>query len=234
MAEAEAHFLSGLDPREHGIALRNLAKVLSWAGKDRDAARAARQAVEALGGDSESYFILALGASKRKDHSQAVAFLHEALRLDPSWSKARNNLGVELMRADRPGEAIRVYDELLQQDPGHASAHFNRANALSKLGQLEEAARDYRTVLELDSSDTDARFNLARVYRRAGESSRAIDELQRLLEIDRNDPEVLDEMKLARIQQRTLNSRVESPKSTQHNLTGTKASRHDSETGGNS
>jgi tetratricopeptide (TPR) repeat protein len=214
MAEAEALLLSGVDPQEHGIALRNLAKVLSWSGKDRDAARAAKRAVAALKGDSESYFILALGASKRRDHTQAVAFLKEALQIDPSWSKARNNLGVELMRAERPEEALLVYDELLRREPDHASAHFNRANALSKLGQLEEAAGGYRTALEFDASDIDARFNLARVYRRAGESTLAIEELKVLLEVDREDPEVLDEMKLAQIQRETFEARALPQRST--------------------
>ncbi len=51
--------LKSLDQRSHGIALRNLAKVLHWSGKFDEAARCADDAIELLFNDAESRLVLA-------------------------------------------------------------------------------------------------------------------------------------------------------------------------------
>jgi tetratricopeptide (TPR) repeat protein len=183
----ERRILAGLDPAEHGVALRNLAKVLSWAGKNEDAARAARQALEALGDDAESFFVLSEYASSRHDSESAIGFLLEALRLDPDWAKARNNLGVQLMRLDRVEEALAAYDEALRYAPDHASSRFNRANALRRLGRLDESIVAYEECLRRDPEDLDVLFNIAGALEKTHEPERALEYLTRLLEIDPED-----------------------------------------------
>lgn len=182
--EHEATVLARLDPLEHGRALGNLAKVLSWAGKTEDAARAARGALAALGDDEESFFVLAEFASRRGDHEGAIRYLREALRVDPHWAKAHNNLGVELMRSGRMEEALLAYEESLRQAPGHASARFNRANCLKALGRYADAVDDYRLVLEHDPEDVDAHFNLASVYDEMGLSREALEHFHRVVALD--------------------------------------------------
>ncbi len=183
----EHEMLARLDPVEHGLALRNLAKVLSWAGKNEDAARAARQALAALGDDEESFFVLSEYASSRNDHESAVAFLREALRLDPDWTKARNNLGVQLMRLDRVEEALAAYDEALRDAPDHASSLFNRANALKRLGRFEESIVAYEECLRLDPEDLDVLYNIAGTLERIHRPARALAYLTRLLKLDPED-----------------------------------------------
>jgi len=185
--DMEGEVIANLDPIEHGLALRNLAKVLSWAGKNEDAARAARQALEALGDDEESFFVLAEYASSRNDPESAVSYLREALRLDPSWTKARNNLGVQLMRLDRVEEALAAYDEVLRDAPDHASSQFNRANALRRLGRLEESIAAYEKCLQSDPEDLDVLFNIARALEKTDQPKRALAYLIRLLELDPED-----------------------------------------------
>lgn len=179
--------LARLDPVEHGLALRNLAKVLSWAGKNEDAARAARQALAALGDDEESFFVLSEYASSRNDHESAVAYLREALRLDPDWTKARNNLGVQLMRLDRVEEALAAYDEALRDAPDHASSLFNRANALKRLGRFEESIVAYEECLRLDPEDLDVLYNIAGTLEMIHRPARALAYLTRLLKLDPKD-----------------------------------------------
>jgi tetratricopeptide (TPR) repeat protein len=183
----EEAVLAGLDPIEHGLALRNLAKVLSWAGKDEDAARAARKALTALGDDEESFFVLSEYASNRNDPESAVAYLREALRLDPGWVKARNNLGVQLMRLGRVTEALVEYDDVIRNAPEHVSALFNRANALKRLGRLEESINAYQACLRLEPEDLDALYNIAGALEEAGQPVRALGYLARLLELDPDD-----------------------------------------------
>lgn len=156
IAQAEAAIRDQIDHKENGRSLRNLAKVLSWAGKNEDAARAAREAVALLGRDAESLFILSLDASDRGDHIQAIALLREALRAEPDWVKARHNLGVELARAGRDEDALVEYDQVLELAPDHPGVHYNRGNALERLGRVEEAARAYERAVEIDPMDAAA------------------------------------------------------------------------------
>jgi tetratricopeptide (TPR) repeat protein len=74
---------SSLDERAQGRALRRLAKVLSWAGKDEEAARLAAQAEAKLGGDAESRFILGSHALAPARYDEAASLLARAVELDP-------------------------------------------------------------------------------------------------------------------------------------------------------
>lgn len=154
--QIEARAMADLDPRQHGVALRNLAKVLSWSGKTEEAARAAASALELIPDDAESLFVLALEASEWGEHAQAVALLREVLWYDPDWVKARLNLGVELSRMGRPEEAREEYLRVLELAPDHPSARFNLANVLSQLGRREEAIAAYRESLAMNPRDRDA------------------------------------------------------------------------------
>ncbi len=62
---------------------RNIAKVLSWAGKTEDAARAARLALAELGEDAECSFILGAEASEFGRWDDAMLHYREALRHEP-------------------------------------------------------------------------------------------------------------------------------------------------------
>jgi len=157
LERAEQSVRARIDDGERALSLRNLAKVLSWAGKNEDAARAARRALELLGDDAECLFILSLDASDRRDHLGAVSLLREAVRLDPSWVKARHNLGVELARAGRDEDALDAYAAVIELEPAHPNVHYNRANALARLGRDAEAALAYERALELDPDDAGAR-----------------------------------------------------------------------------
>ncbi|MDH3640302.1 MAG: tetratricopeptide repeat protein, partial [Gammaproteobacteria bacterium] len=114
-----------LDREAHGVALRNLAKVLSWAGKNEDAARIAQRAVDSLGDDAESQFVLGNHALETKAWLSAVRHYQRAVNLDPDYAKAYNNLGIALARLERYREAVEAYRHTLELMPDHANAHYN-------------------------------------------------------------------------------------------------------------
>lgn len=205
--EMERERLARLDPLEHGLALRNLAKVLSWAGKSEDAARAARQALEMLGDDEDSFFVLAEYAASRHDPEAAIGFLREALRMDPDWVKARNNLGVQLMQLGRTEEALAEYEAALRIDPHHAASRFNRANALKRLHRFEESIAAYEACLEADPQDVDSLYNLAGAFEAIDRPDRALHILDRLLEIDPDDPEAREWAETLRTRASSTNPR---------------------------
>jgi len=197
IARVTARVLDGVDDHGHGLALRNLAKVLSWAGKSSDAARTARRALALLDEDAECHFILGAAAAEDGRWEEAVAEYEHAVRLEPDYAKARNNLGTALARLGRDEEAITQYEQVLTLDPDHANARFNLGNALLRQGRVEAAIAHYREVLHDDADDTDARFNLARAHARRGDWAQAAAEYRLLLETDPDDLEARQALEAA-------------------------------------
>jgi Flp pilus assembly protein TadD len=61
---------------------------------------------------------------------EAIRQYQEALRLNPGYALAHNNLGYALGQKGQLDEAIRQYQKAISLDPGCALAHTNLARAL--------------------------------------------------------------------------------------------------------
>ena len=70
---------------------------------------------------------------------EAVAWLEDAVRIDPELASAWANLGVAQRRSGRTGQAERSYRQALVVDPGLSSALVNLAVLLRLNGRTEEA-----------------------------------------------------------------------------------------------
>ncbi|HIF98506.1 MAG TPA: tetratricopeptide repeat protein [Myxococcales bacterium] len=183
--------LESVDQRTHGMALRNLAKVLSWAGKTEDAGRLAQKASDYLDDDANLDFILGTHAAEAGNLEEALLHYRQALARDPGYTKALNNLGTTLAGLGRDTEAIEAYREALSIAPQHTGARFNLANALLRQGKTQLAIDHYQWVLRDDPEDIDARFNLARTYQRAGDPEQARAEFRKILELAPEDIQAL-------------------------------------------
>ncbi len=178
--KVQAAIATARSPRQEGIALRNLAKVLSWAGKTPEAARLARQAIQTLGPDAESAFILGAAALEREDDRAAQRWFTRTLELDPNYAKAHTNLGIVLGRlGDRTG-ARTHYDAALSIEPASASALYQRAGLAFDEGDYVGAIRDYEQAAALDPDDLESRVELARTLFRSGDRAGAFRAYRRL------------------------------------------------------
>ena len=195
--------LGGLDRRAHGVALRNLAKVLSWAGKSADAARIAQKATDYLDEDANLDFILGTHAAEAGNLEEALSHYQRALARDPLYLKARNNLGTTLAGLGRDPEAVAAYRAVIEEDPQHFGARFNLANALLRIGEVDEAARRYEEVLQNDPTDGDARFNLGRAHLRGRRWGAAAEAFRKVIESDPSDWEAREALDIALDTQRT-------------------------------
>ena len=75
---------------------------------------------------------------------EAIAQYTEALRLDPNFAEAHNNLGVALRDRGKLDRAIAHYQQALRLNPDFAAAHYNLGIVLKALGRLDEAIKEYR------------------------------------------------------------------------------------------
>jgi serine/threonine-protein kinase len=88
-----------------------------------------------------------------------ITVFRRALRIDPDFAPARNNLGLSLKRKGAWWMAIQEYRDALRADPELAPAHFNLGEINAGSGQNNEAIGHYREALRVDPD-----FALAHYY----------------------------------------------------------------------
>ena len=93
---------------------------------------------------------LALGNLRiAQGHRQdAIAFYQAALRLDPKYKSALNNLGVIALEDHRPADAKEYFHQALVLDPQNAKTHFLLAKAELALGNVGGARTALAHALE--------------------------------------------------------------------------------------
>lgn len=171
-----------LDLHSHGVALRNLSKVLAWAGKHEEAGRLAKKATELNPGDAEAYFQIGGSAARLGQIEQAEAAYRRALELRPSYSRARVNLGLLAQRRGQTETAIESFRRAIAADANDYKAHLSLAVALLKRRQLQPAAEHCRLAIELQPRCHEAHVvratalvHLGRVREAAGHLEKAIE-----------------------------------------------------------
>jgi tetratricopeptide (TPR) repeat protein len=181
-----------VDHHEQGIGLRNVAKVLSWAGKSQEAARLAEDAGTLLGEDAECHFLVAVAAEERDDFEAAAARYQRAIELDPTFWKAWNNLGVLRSRQKRHEEAVACYQRVAEGDPGRLNIHFNLGRAWLRLRKPAEAAAALEQAVARATEDADAWFLLGEAREDLGLRQEAATAYQRAAELNPADQEAAE------------------------------------------
>ncbi len=121
----------------------------------------------------------------------AIAEYQRALRIDPNYAEAHNNLGAVLLHSGRSTEAVAEYQAAVRLDPDYADAHSNLGSALSQIpGRLSEAAAELETAVRLDPENARRRAALGSVLLQIpGRLPQAIGQLETALKMD---PELTD------------------------------------------
>jgi len=158
-----------IDPRDHAFALRNLAKVLSWAGKVDEAGRLALQAAGHLPNDAEALSMAGSAKLRLDQTAEAKSLFEAALRIQPEDVRTISGLGDVYTRFGQHEAARDCFSRAVAVDPKHAPAQFNLGNALRILGQLKEAEAAYRKAISLAPDQPDAHKNLGLVLAAQGD-----------------------------------------------------------------
>ncbi len=96
-----------------------------------------------------------LRAQARLD--EAVAALHQAVKLDPENSDLHRELGITFLLAKEWKPARIEMMEAPRHDQSDADAHNGLGYALEKLGDLDGAVKEYRTAMNLQPDDEEYR-----------------------------------------------------------------------------
>lgn len=182
-AAVRARILASIDRRAHGTALRNLARVYSWAGKSEEAGRIAAQAVEVLGGDAESFDIIGRGFAEKGERQAAVEAFQRALAADPEFAQSHESLGSEYLALGRIDEAIAHFREAIRLQPDAAVAHSNLGLALASLGQSETALHHYGEALRLRPQSAEMHSNMGVELTAQGRLEKAVEHFEKAIDL---------------------------------------------------
>ena len=154
---------SRLDPEAHANALRNLAKVLGWAGKFEEADDLSLRVVELLPGDAEAIGLAGYAYQRRNDLDTAIAHYEEAIRLNPDNFRVHYLLASCAQQTGDLERAERHFLETVRLDPTIADAWAELGAVHIEFGQRERARVELEKALSLDPGHAGARAALARL-----------------------------------------------------------------------
>jgi tetratricopeptide (TPR) repeat protein len=175
---------SQIDPRKHALALRNLAKVLGWAGKNQEAEKLVARAMELLPNDAETHTMAGVAAMRDDRIASAKIHFEKALEIDPANARALIGLGDIMSRNGNHQNALTHFISATQIDPNLVPAWFNMGNSLRQLGQLKDAVTAYQKALELEPNHPDAHKNLRLTLVLQGDLTTAISHYEAAIQLD--------------------------------------------------
>ena len=138
---------ASLDQTAHGIALRNLSKVMGWAGKVEEAYDLALKAVELAPNDAETQFQAGIAREGANELREAEQHYRRAGEIDADFEAVHLNLGVVLGKLERLDEARAEFQAGLKGNPGSPALLSNLATVCELLKDFESANR-YRQEAE--------------------------------------------------------------------------------------
>jgi Flp pilus assembly protein TadD len=124
-------------------------------------------------------FRRSLKAVHSGDFQSAAEHLQKAIRIDPNFMQAHNNLGASYMQLNQYESAVSEFQRAIALDPGIQETHRNLGLGLFLLRRYPEAEVAVRQALKLDPQRNSARYTLGRILAAEGSSSAEAEQLLR-------------------------------------------------------
>jgi tetratricopeptide (TPR) repeat protein len=134
--------------------------------------------------NAQDRFILATTYERLGQLDQALQEYQTALKYNPEFSGAYNNLGILYGQIGRPAMAAEQFRKAIQLDPNYARAYFNLGVICQQSDSLDWAEEAYSKALQISPQYEAARLNLGKVYFRKGMKEKAREQWERVLELN--------------------------------------------------
>ncbi|WNB75225.1 tetratricopeptide repeat protein [Methylomonas koyamae] len=137
--EAAKHYRHAVEQQPgYYQAWANWGAVLQTLGDLKAAEQCYRKALD-INADALGYFNLGTNLYDQGMLGQAIEAFREALRLEPQFANAWNDLGEIYRDQGNMEEAVRCYRAALQANPEHGRANYNLGESYCLGGQFEQA-----------------------------------------------------------------------------------------------
>jgi tetratricopeptide (TPR) repeat protein len=101
-------------------------------------------------------------------HQKAIQAYKQAIRLEPDYAEAHNNLGVTYINLGFHQEALQACKQVIKLEPDYAMAHYNLGVAYSKLGLYRDALQALKQAIRLKPDYAKAHYSLGVAYSKLG------------------------------------------------------------------
>ena len=128
-----------------------------------------------------THYNRALEWRARREDDKALADYGEAIRINPKYALAHNNLGVVLFDKGEIDRALASFDRAIRLDPKFAYAYNNRGNVWSAKGEYDRAIADFSEAIRVDPKYGYAYSNRGIAWRKKYQYERAVTDLTEAL-----------------------------------------------------
>lgn len=139
--------------------------------------------------DAASLYNLAFLYLDDKDLTYKASLSYQkAVKVDPTYKTAYNNLGILYERRGILDKSNDEYHKLLKLDPNDSNAHCGLGNLFRRKKMWNEAIAEYTKSIELSSDNSRAHYGLGCVHLKKSKWDKAEDEFNRYIESHPLDP----------------------------------------------
>ena len=177
---------SRIDRRAQGVSLRNLAKLLHWAGKFDEAAPRAADALTLIEGDLESQFLLAECLRQIKRTDESMVQFDRLFELEPNFARGYIPFGT-LLAQEGHLTAAKAYLSLgVLLNPKRDDAFHTLGAVHLQLGEYELAKQSLLEANLLNPQESTTLMLLARAKVALGEAEAAVAIYEQALSLNPN------------------------------------------------
>jgi len=184
--QVDAGVMEQVDERTQGIALRNLAKVLSWARKYEEAGRLSQLATQKLPDDAEAHCMAGYEFQRNGELERAIESYLQAIELRPGYDHAHYNLGHTYRQLEKLDLAEKSFQRAVESNPNYPGAYYNLGLMHQNASRLELAAQCFEASTKVNDKHPGSWEELGNVRLNQGRIDEAILHLETTLRLEPN------------------------------------------------
>ena len=134
----------------------------------------------------EIFFLQANIHKQLEKYDTAITYFEEAIKLNPNFFEAYNNLGNIKKRIGKIEDAISCFKKAIQLNENNIQSYFNLANIYKDNKNFEELIKTYEKILNFDQNDVKTLYNLGSVYLFIGDIPKGTSLFEKIIKINKN------------------------------------------------
>lgn len=156
--------------------------------KDFDKAIVSFKKALKFSNNPHSYYFMGLASQMSGRQADAQEYYSQAVKADPNFSMAHNNLGVIYLEKKDFPNAISHLSLSISSDPNNSFAYVNLGNAYKSVGKIDEAISNWNSAISINPKIPEPYNNLGLISYAQGKFDKALENLKKSIEVDPNYP----------------------------------------------
>jgi len=124
-------------------------------------------------GNKEIQYFLAGEYERSCDTEKAIECFKQILDYHPEEVRAQYNLGLLLLKCNKPCEAIKSFKSVINKEPEHFDALLNLAIAYENIGNIAQSKDIYNTLTTINQNNPEVSLRLGSLYLLENDNNRA-------------------------------------------------------------